>query len=66
MHERLGVAPHVVEACLGHSGTFRSGVAAVYNRASYRREKAAALTVWAEHLMAAVEGRETNIVALKR
>ena len=32
MHERLGIQPHIVEACLGHTGTFRSGVASVYNR----------------------------------
>jgi integrase len=47
---RLGVAPHVVEACLNHrSGTVR-GVAAVYNRYSYSTEKRESLNVWAAHV----------------
>ena len=37
-----GVDPHVVEALLGHTGAKR-GVAGVYNRASYRTQKAQAL-----------------------
>jgi integrase len=61
MHERLGVAPHVVEACLGHSGVFRSGVASVYNRASYRIEKKQALGLWGEHLRSVIEGDERKV-----
>jgi integrase len=41
-----GVDPHVVEALLGHAGAKR-GVAGVYNRASYRAQKAEALETWA-------------------
>ena len=48
---RLGIAPHIVEACLNHkSGTIR-GVAAVYNKYSYDTEKRAALAAWAEHVV---------------
>lgn len=65
MHDRLGVQPHVVEAVLGHAG-HRSGVAAVYNRATYLDEKTRALEAWAQYVLAAVEGHETNIVPLKR
>jgi integrase len=65
LHERLGVAPHIVEDCLGHS-TFRQGVASVYNKSSYRNEKRRALDLWAAHLMAAVvEGRASKIVPLR-
>jgi integrase len=39
------VEPHVVEALLGHAGA-RSGVAGVYNRASYRVQKRDALELW--------------------
>jgi integrase len=39
------VEPHVVESLLGHAGA-RSGVAGVYNRASYRAQKRAALQLW--------------------
>jgi hypothetical protein len=47
----LGIAPHVVEAVVNHvSGRARAGVAGVYNRAVYGREKRAALQAWADHL----------------
>jgi hypothetical protein len=64
MHDPLGISPHVVESVLGHVG-HKSGVAGVYNRASYEREKRIALTRWAEHVLAAVEGRESNITPLR-
>jgi integrase len=38
-----GVAPHVVEALLAHK---QPGVAAVYNRASFRQAKREALAAW--------------------
>ena len=60
MHDELGVAPHIVEAILNHvtgvpaigAPGHRVGVSGVYNRASYAREKAAALALWADHLVA--------------
>ena len=66
MHERLGIQPHIVEACLGHTGTFRSGVSSVYNRSSYRTEKARAWTVWGAHVAAIVKGAKSNVTSLKR
>jgi hypothetical protein len=65
MHEKLGVLPHIVEACIGHVGHKR-GVAGVYNLATYDREKRQALARWADHVMALVEGRESNVVTLAR
>jgi len=61
----LGIQPHVIEAVLNHVSGHRAGVAGIYNRASYEREKRIALDLWAAHLMAIVEGRESNIVTLK-
>jgi integrase len=49
-----GTDPHVVEAILGHAGA-RRGVAGVYNRASYREQKSAALAAWARMIAAIVE-----------
>jgi integrase len=49
MHERLGIAPHVVEAVLGHVG-HQAGTPGRYNLALYRDEKRRALERWAEHL----------------
>ncbi|AWN40776.1 tyrosine-type recombinase/integrase [Methylobacterium durans] len=47
MNERLGIAPHVVEAVVNHvSGSAKRGVAGVYNRALYLRERRDALRAW--------------------
>jgi integrase len=61
MHERLEIAPHIVEACLGHF-TSRAGVAGVYNRAVYADQKRVALTKWADLLLGIVEGRKPATV----
>lgn len=66
MHERLKVAPHIVEACLGHY-TSRSGVAGVYNRAQYAEEKQVALDKWGDLLEQIVSGkRPDTIVKLRK
>lgn len=60
---RAGVAPHVVEKVLNHiSGTI-SGVAAVYNRYGYDREKREALETWGEVLsrLAADDGIDNRL-----
>jgi integrase len=62
----LGVLPHVVEAVLNHISGHKAGVAGVYNRASYAAEKRQALDLWAEHVLALVEGRAANVVPLRR
>jgi integrase len=50
MADELRILPHVVEAILNHRSGVVSGVAAIYNRASYRAEKREALERWATHL----------------
>jgi integrase len=60
----LGVQPHVIEAVLNHISGHKGGVAGIYNRATYDREKRAALTLWAEHLLSVIEGRSV-VVPLK-
>src|SRR5262249_611320 len=52
----IGVLPHIIEACLNHVSGHKAGVAGTYNRATYAKEKAIALTRWAEHLSAIVSG----------
>jgi integrase len=61
----LGVPPHIVEAVLNHISGHKGGVAGVYNKAAYAAEKAAALALWAEHVLAVVEGRPAKIVSLR-
>ncbi len=62
MHDRLGIAPHYVEAILGHVSGHKAGVAGTYNYARYEAEKRRALTQWAEHLLAIVEDRAPKII----
>jgi integrase len=66
MMAELGVQPHVIEAVLNHVSGHRAGVAGIYNRANYEREKTIALDLWADRLMAIVKGRKTNIVTRLR
>jgi integrase len=60
----IGIEPHVIEAALNHFSGHRRGVAGVYNRSTYADAVAAALLRWSEHVLALVEGRASNVVAL--
>ena len=62
----LGVQPHIIEAVLNHVSGHKGGVAGIYNRATYDKEKREALNLWAEHVIATVEGRAATVVPLKR
>ena len=53
----VGVQPHVIEAVLNHVSGHKGGVAGIYNRASYAKEKAEALARWDEHIRNIVGGR---------
>jgi integrase len=65
MADDVGIEPHHIEAVLNHySG--RGGVAGVYNRARYEIAIASALRRWSEHILALVEGRESNVVSMQR
>ena len=46
--ERIGIAPHIIEACLGH---VLKGVAGTYRHYSYLAEKTDALQRWANELL---------------
>lgn len=63
----MGFPPHVADRLLNHvQGTIR-GVAATYQRAAFLNERKAALDAWAEHVLAAAEGRKAaeNVVPLR-
>jgi integrase len=66
MADDLGIQPHIIEAILNHVSGHKAGVAGIYNRASYLREKTTALNLWADRLLAIVEGRDSNVVAMPR
>jgi integrase len=61
----IGVAPHIIEACLNHISGAKAGVAGTYNRAAYEPEKRAALERWANHISGIAGGRTAKLVALR-
>jgi integrase len=62
----LGVQPHIVEAVLNHVSGHKGGIAGIYNRATYDKEKREALNLWGEHVTALVEGRAAKVLPMKR
>jgi integrase len=61
----LGQQPHVVEAILNHVGAHKAGVAKVYNRSTYEKEKRSALEAWATHLQVIISAAD-NVTPLRR
>ena len=62
----IGVLPHIVEAVLNHVSGHKGGVAGIYNRAGYEKDKRDALIRWADWLTATVEGRKSKLTPLRR
>jgi integrase len=62
---RLGVPLHVIELILNHQPREISGVAAIYNRHGFDREKREALEAWANHV-AAITDKSSKVVRLTR
>jgi integrase len=60
----MGVAPHTVEAVLGHQ--YGSRVSRTYNRSAYFNDMRVALNLWADHLQSIVSGGERKIIALRQ
>jgi len=60
LHERFGIAPHVVEVILGHVSGHKGGVAGVYNKALYIDERRRALERWGKQVMALVNSEPTS------
>jgi integrase len=61
----LGIQPHIVEAVLNHVSGHKAGVAGIYNKAVYAKEKREALTLWADHVRSLVEGTKRKIIPLR-
>jgi integrase len=60
----IGIQPHIVEAVLNHASGHKSGIAGIYNKATYENEMRAALAMWADHVRSIVEGGGRRVVAL--
>ena len=59
---KLGIAPHVAELAINHA---RKGIEATYDKYRYEAEIKTALTLWANHVLAVVEGREHRVIPLR-
>jgi integrase len=66
--QRLGVRLEVTEAVLNHISGSRAGIVGVYQRHEWADEKRQALSAWAAHIEAIVEGRtaDGNVTQLRR
>lgn len=53
---RLKIGPHVADRVLNHIEGTISGVAAVYQRHEFLRERAAALDAWAAYVLNVADG----------
>ena len=60
----IGIAPHIVEACLNHVSGAKAGVAGTYNVEQYAKEKKAAFQRWAEHISRVVTGETGKVVTM--
>lgn len=61
----IGVAQHVVEKILNHTGGKISGVAATYNRFEYLPERKAAILAWSRRVEGLARGVPSNVVAIR-
>ena len=61
----LGILPHVIEAILNHVSGHKAGVAQVYQRGTYEKEKRDALEAWATHLQVIISATD-NVTRIRR
>ncbi len=64
--QRLGHPLEVCEAAVNHKSGLVAGVAAVYAKHDYLKEKRAAMDEWARHVEAIVAGKPADIVQFKK
>lgn len=63
----LGVEPHVIEAILNHVSGHKRGVAGIYNRSTYAKQKRDALDLWADHVQTiAAKSEGANVISMRR
>jgi hypothetical protein len=58
----LGTPPHVAELAINH---VRKGIEATYDKHKYAGEIKTALTLWTNHVLATVDGRERKVIPLR-
>jgi integrase len=61
----IGIAPHIVEACLNHQSGAKASVAGTYNHATYEPEKRIAWARWAGHVESIISGKPAIVLPLR-
>jgi hypothetical protein len=61
----IGIQPHIIEAVLNHVSGHKGGIAGIYNRATYSKEKAEALARWDAHIAAVVKEVPSKVAGLR-
>ncbi|WP_135077322.1 site-specific integrase [Terasakiella sp. SH-1] len=63
MNEQLSIPPHVVEACVNHiSSGAKTGVAGVYNKALYLKERRKAFDAWGTFVQELLNEKQSVLV----
>jgi integrase len=62
----IGIQPHVIEAVLNHVSGHKGGIAGIYNRHSYDKEKRQALIQWDAHVTAIIAGKRSNVTTMRK
>lgn len=62
----LDIDPHVVEAGLNHASGHKAGVAGVYNKNTYARQKQVALDRWGEFVTSLVNEEASKVVPMTK
>jgi integrase len=65
MAEKLGILPHIIEAVLNHVSGAKSGIAGVYNRATYANDMRNALCKWADYLDEITSPARQKVVSVR-
>jgi integrase len=58
--------PHIIEACVNHTGPAKAAVAGIYNKATYANEKRQAFALWGSFVEDLVAGRRRKVVPMRR
>jgi integrase len=58
--------PHIIEACVNHTGPAKAAIAGVYNKATYGNEKRQAFDLWGQFIEDLVAGRRSKVTALRK
>lgn len=62
---KIGIPPHIADAILNHKSGTISGVAAVYNRFEYLKEREHALEAWSAYVTELINGPIEKVVRIQ-